>query len=61
MKQKILCWLFSKIYKKWLFEPHNNSYNKVIEVSGWRSALVDGSGGRKRIWPCFKILGVKFN
>lgn len=60
MKQKILCWLFSKVYKKWLYVPHNSTYDKVIEVSGWRSALV-GTYNRKRINPCFKILGINFN
>mgnify|MGYP006863440851 CR=1 FL=1 len=67
MKQKVLCWLFSKVYKKWLWNPHSETYDRVIEVSNWRGALVEHVGkngdgyNRRRMWPCFKILGVDFD
>lgn len=62
MKQSPLDFLFSKLYKKWLWNSHSKDYDKVIEVSNWRCALIEStSGNRKRICPCFKLFGIKFN
>lgn len=46
-------WLFSKVWRKWLFDYRGRS-KKVVKVCSWRSALVDDySGGRQRITVCF--------
>ena len=55
-------WLYIIIWKRWLFNPHNNKYDKVIEVLGWRTARIESaSGGRFISSPCFKIFGVSFD
>jgi len=55
-------WLFSITWKRWLWNEHNQQYDKVIEVKGWRTALVDRrGGGRITMSPCFKILGFRFD
>ena len=67
MIQKILCWLYSIIYKKWLYNPHSDTYDRVLEVTSWRGARVEcvgkngGGYNRRHIWPCFKIFGIKFD
>lgn len=56
--QKILCWIFSKVYRQWLYNDWYEKYNTVEHVSGWRSARVcmmhDGKRAMvRRISPCF--------
>lgn len=55
MINKFLCFLFSKIYKKWLFDSFSGKYWKPIKVKGWRTALVDLNGRRQTTTPCFWI------
>jgi hypothetical protein len=44
MKQRIFTWF----WRRWL-APHE----RVVKVIGWRTALIDGSGGkRERVTFC---------
>lgn len=50
--QVVLCWFFTRIYRRWLWEENA----KVLRVRGWRTALIShGYKGmqRKVITPCF--------
>ena len=59
--QRLLCWLFAKIYKKWLYDDFYGTYNKVLKVHGWRLAsvaVIDKNGNwvdRKTIETCFWV------
>lgn len=54
MLQRVLCWLFSRVYKRWLWSEYFEEYDKVDHVFGWRSARVsDRIGGRSHMSPCF--------
>lgn len=51
MKNRIFCWIWSLVWKKYI----DNGW-RVIKVKGWRTALIDDSHGqRKTITPCFWI------
>jgi hypothetical protein len=56
-KNKLLVWLFSKVYSKWLWyqkwEGYPKEKRKVIAVKGWRTLLVEDWHGRQTITPCF--------
>ena len=59
VSQRILCWAFSKIYRKWLWTfgyEVGEAPLRPIRVKGWRTALCE-YGGVKRvtITPCFWI------
>ena len=55
-------WLWSKVYKRWLWNIRTQEYDKVIHVHGWRSARVKTKwGGVYTITPCFKILWITFD
>jgi len=55
-------WLYSQVWKHWLWNEFYQTYDKVIKVYGWRTALVEAkSGARKVTSPCFKILGIDFD
>lgn len=40
LENKFICGLFSLIWRRRLWNCFFRSYNKVVEVRGWRSALV---------------------
>jgi len=43
--------LWTAVWRKWL-EPGD----RVVQVTGWRSAVIDGRGGcRRRAYCCFWI------
>jgi hypothetical protein len=47
-------WLFSIIYRKWLWSSYSKTYSKVIRVKGWRTALIERDGyERSTITPIF--------
>lgn len=52
-KNRIICGLWKIVYRKWIYNDCSKSSNKVIEVRGWRTALVDRNGNREQITPCF--------
>lgn len=52
--QRVLCWLFSKVYARWLWDENAT----VLKVYGWRTALIGYGyrlGKRKCVTPCFWI------
>lgn len=52
--QRILCWLFARIYRRWLWDENAT----VLSVRGWRTALIGHGpklGKRKCVTPCFWI------
>jgi len=57
--QKILCWVFSKVYDKWLWNDWYEKKCTVEHVYGWRSArvcMINNQGKRamvRHIMPCF--------
>jgi len=52
--QPLLCWIFSGIYRRWLWDELYQEYDKVEKVLGWRTARVTTKGGSKRcMTPCF--------
>ena len=56
--QRVLCWLFARIYKRWLWNDWYKEYETPIKVTGWRSALVGygkNLGMRRGVTPCFWI------
>lgn len=56
ISQRVLCWLFSIIYRRWLWEDWYKEYATPLKVKGWRTALVGYGrdlGMRKTITPCF--------
>jgi hypothetical protein len=54
--QHVLCFVFSLIYKRWLYDDYSKSFDTVVKVKGWRTALVDSKGGSRRsMSPCFWI------
>ena len=61
--QRVLCWLFARIYRRWLWNSYFNNYDRVERVKGWRTATVSrgrdarpkGAGARACISPCFWI------
>lgn len=56
MIQKLLCWLFSIVYKKWLWNERDGEYDEVKHVHSWRSARVKTTTKSVRwIQPCFWI------
>lgn len=53
MKNKIVIKVFSFVWRKQLNNWWNGKPAKVIQVTGWRNALVDQpGGGRMRIAFC---------
>ena len=57
--QRILCWLFAKVYRRWLWDDFYKSYMRPKHVYSWRSARVvsvrgDGTEvGVHGCTPCF--------
>ena len=50
-KNRFLCWLWTKVYGRWL---NAENEDRVVMVLGWRHAMVDDKwGNRKGIEPCF--------
>lgn len=54
MKNRFICWLWSKVYHKWLYDDYYQRYATVLKVLGWRTAQIKTHGGSIRwIQPCF--------
>jgi len=58
---RLLCWLWSRIYRRWLWNDYYGTYDKVLKVMGWRTALVTNvtkagrEANRRCMSPCFWI------
>ena len=56
--QKVLCFFWCKVYRRWLWNDFHQEYDKVIFVKGWRTALVETKCDQRRtmtpIFWCFK-------
>ena len=53
---KFLCWLWSRVYRKWLWNEFYENYDSVDKVIGWRTARTKTKGGTVQwIQPCFWI------
>jgi hypothetical protein len=54
--QRMLCWLFSMVYRRWLWNDWHQNYDTVTHVLGWRTArVVTKSGSVRCMTPCFWI------
>ena len=54
--QRMLCWLFAKVYRRWLWNDWHQNYDTVTHVLGWRTArVVTKSGSVRCMTPCFWI------
>lgn len=57
----VLCFLFSVVYRRWLWNDWTGTYDKVLRVKGWRTAVITAvtkSGiqlQRRTMTPCFWI------
>lgn len=52
--QRFLCYLYSLVYRRWLWNDYFQDYDKVIRVNSWRTAIVDVHGcHRQTITPLF--------
>ena len=56
-------WLYSKIWKRWLWNKHSQKYDTVLKVYGWRTARIESSssGARYVSSPCFELFGIDFD
>ena len=54
LKRRWICWVWAKVYRRWLWNDFYKEYDEVVQVRGWRTALIDTKGGaRQTISPCF--------
>lgn len=52
--QLILCFIYSKIYARWLYDDFFGNQKIVEKVLSWRTARVNSKrGSRQCITPCF--------
>ena len=56
--QRVLCWLFSKVYRRWLWNEFYRNHDLPLRVTSWRSALIAygpdrHKGGRQHMAACF--------
>jgi hypothetical protein len=57
--QHVLCFLFARIYRRWLWNAWYGNYDKVLIVRGWRTALTASGKApeyraqRQTVTPCF--------
>lgn len=54
---KFLCWLWGRVYRKWLWNEYSKDYDIVTKVIGWRTARIKTRKGGtvKLMQPCFWI------
>lgn len=58
-RHPLLCWLWARVYRRWLWNEWYGNHDKVLRVIGWRTALVASGrapeyrGQRRYITPCF--------
>lgn len=58
---KTVKWLYSKVWKRWLWNDFYQCYDTVLEVKGWRTARIESKGGARQISsPCFKLFWIEF-
>lgn len=59
--QKVLCLVFARVYRRWLWNDFFSTYDRVLEVYGWRTARVVSIGfsgkqvSTRWMQPCFWI------
>ena len=53
MTQRMLCWIFAVVYRRWLWDDWAGKPATVVKVKGWRTALIDSSRGRSTMTPLF--------
>lgn len=47
-------WLYSIVWKRWLWNDYFKDYDRVIKVKGWRTAIIeDKAKHRATNSPCF--------
>jgi hypothetical protein len=52
--QAIMRAMFALVYRRWLWDHWDKGYCRVVRVTGWRSALVETQGGKRRhMTACF--------
>ena len=58
--QHVLCFCFAVVYRRWLYNDFYGTYDRVLKVTGWRSARVatygkrsKGEINRRHMSPCF--------
>jgi hypothetical protein len=44
--QQLLCWIFSKVYRKWLMNDFTKEHDKVMRVIGWRTMRTKSKYGK---------------
>lgn len=52
LHNRFVCWLFSMLWARWLDMKGRHSpwhVQRIIAVTGWRSALVDRVGGQREL------------
>lgn len=51
---RVLCFIASIVYRRWLYDGFTGRYCKVVKVKGWKTLLVDRpAAGRQTIQPVF--------
>lgn len=53
LHQRVLCWLFAIIYRRWLWDDWCGKPATVIKVRGWRTAIIQIAGQRRTMTACF--------
>ncbi len=62
IKRVVVCFIWSRIYRRWLWNDFYQEYDIVEKVIGWRTARKrDRCGCKQCITPCFTILGIEFD
>jgi hypothetical protein len=50
----LLNFIFSIVYRRWLWCEFTQRHDRVIRVKGWRTAIVESAGKRRHTMsPCF--------
>ena len=58
-RHPLLCWLWARVYRRWLWNDFYGTHDKVLRVIGWRTALVSSvtktgrETSRRCMMPCF--------
>ena len=60
-RHPLLCRLWSRVYRRWLWNEFYGTHDRVLRVIGWRTALVCSvtksgrEASRRGMTPCFWI------
>lgn len=52
IKNELIRRLFFFIWKKWLYNTYYKNHDKVVCVTGWRSAIIESRTNRYRVTFC---------